>query len=77
MNERQVWKDARPQLSGRLMVYCLPEGFARRFSAGWLRQGPSRMARQEREPQMLASLNHPKGATICGIGKSGATRVPC
>lgn len=35
----------------------------------------SRMARFEREAQLLASLNHPKIAAIYGLEESGATRA--
>lgn len=38
-------------------------------------EDPTRMARFEREAQLLASLNHPRIAAIYGIEESGATRA--
>ena len=40
-----------------------------------LAQDPERLARFEREAQLLASLNHPNIATLYGMEESGAVRA--
>jgi serine/threonine protein kinase len=39
-----------------------------------LAQDPERLARFEREAKVLAALNHPNIAHICGVEESGGVR---
>ncbi len=57
-------RDAR--LNREVALKVLPPAFA---------EDPTRMARFEREAQLLASLNHPRIAAIYGVEESGATRA--
>ncbi len=57
-------RDAR--LNREVALKVLPPVFA---------EEPTRMARFEREAQLLASLNHPRIAAIYGIEESGTTRA--
>ena len=50
-------------LNREVALKVLPEAFA---------SDPDRLARFEREAQVLASLNHPNIAAIYGIGNDGA-----
>ena len=57
-------RDAR--LNRDVALKVLPRAFS---------DDPLRMARFEREAQLLASLNHPKIAAVYGLEESGATRA--
>ena len=54
----EVWRATDTKLEREVAIKILPEAFA---------QDPDRMARFEREAQLLASLNHPNIAAIYGI----------
>ena len=63
----QVWQATDTQLNRQVALKILPDAFA---------EDPDRLARFQREAQILASLNHPKIAAIHGIeeaeGDAGA-----
>src|SRR5438132_5437968 len=54
----EVWRATDTKLGRDVAIKVLPPAFA---------EDPARMARFEREAQMLASLNHPNIAAIYGI----------
>jgi serine/threonine-protein kinase len=54
----EVWRATDTKLNRDVAIKILPEAFA---------QDPDRMARFEREAQVLASLNHPNIAAIYGV----------
>ena len=54
----EVWRATDRKLGRDVAIKVLPEAFA---------QDADRMARFEREAQVLASLNHPNIATIHGV----------
>jgi serine/threonine-protein kinase len=54
----EVWRATDTKLNRDVAIKILPEAFA---------QAPDRMARFEREAQVLASLNHPNIAAIYGV----------
>ena len=54
----EVWRATDTQLNRDVALKLLPEAFA---------QDPDRLARFQREAQVLASLNHPGIAAIYGI----------
>jgi Tol biopolymer transport system component len=54
----EVWRATDTKLNRDIAIKILPEAFA---------GDPDRMARFEREAQVLASLNHPNIATIYGV----------
>jgi Tol biopolymer transport system component len=54
----EVWRATDTKLGRDVAIKILPEAFA---------QDPDRMARFEREAQVLASLNHPNIAAIYGV----------
>src|SRR6516164_3938471 len=54
----EVWRAADTRLGRDVAIKILPTSFAR---------DPARMARFEREAQVLASLNHPNIAAIYGV----------
>ena len=62
----QVWQATDTQLSRQVALKILPDAFA---------DDPDRLARFQREAQILASLNHPNIAAIHGIEESGRTRA--
>ncbi len=62
----EVYRARDTKLNREVALKVLPETFAR---------DPERMARFEREAQVLASLNHPNIAQIYGLEESGATRA--
>ncbi|MGB6975157.1 MAG: protein kinase [Terracidiphilus sp.] len=62
----EVYRAHDTRLNRDVALKVLPQGFA---------QDPFRMARFEREAQLLASLNHPKIAAIYGLEVSGSTRA--
>ena len=62
----QVWKARDARLLRDVAIKVLPEAFA---------DDPERLARFERECQMLASLNHPNIATIHGIEETSSGRA--
>ena len=64
MGEVYRARDTKPNRDVALKV--LPEAFAR---------DPARMARFQREAQVLASLNHPNIASIYGLEESGGVRA--
>ena len=57
----QVWQATDTQLGREVALKILPDAFA---------ADPDRLARFQREAQVLASLNHPGIAAIYGIEKS-------
>ena len=61
-----VYRARDTRLNREVAIKVLPRAFA---------EDPLRMARFEREAQLLASLNHPKIAAIYGLEESGATRA--
>ncbi|HEX8712394.1 MAG TPA: protein kinase [Terracidiphilus sp.] len=61
-----VYRARDTRLNREVAIKVLPRAFA---------EDPYRMARFEREAQLLASLNHPKIASIYGLEESGATRA--
>src|SRR3954452_6939173 len=54
----EVWRASDTKLGREVAIKILPEAFA---------QDPDRMARFQREAQVLASLNHPNIAAIHGL----------
>jgi eukaryotic-like serine/threonine-protein kinase len=62
----EVYRARDTRLNREVAVKVLPQSFA---------ADPNRMARFQREAQLLASLNHPKIAQIYGLEESGATRA--
>ena len=62
----EVYRARDARLNREVAIKMLPRAFA---------EDPYRMARFEREAQLLASLNHPKIAAIYGLEESGATRA--
>ncbi|MGH9588923.1 MAG: protein kinase domain-containing protein [Terracidiphilus sp.] len=62
----EVYRARDTRLNREVAIKVLPRAFA---------EDPPRMARFEREAQLLASLNHPKIAAIYGLEESGATRA--
>ncbi|MGH9589341.1 MAG: serine/threonine-protein kinase, partial [Terracidiphilus sp.] len=62
----EVYRALDTRLNREVAIKVLPRAFA---------EDPLRMARFEREAQLLASLNHPKIAAIYGLEESGATRA--
>jgi len=62
----EVYRARDPRLNREAALKVLPALFA---------NDPERMARFEREAQVLASLNHPGIATLYGLEDSGATRA--
>ena len=62
----QVWQATDTQLNRQVALKILPDAFA---------AVPDRLARFQREAQILASLNHPNIAAIYGIEEAGGTRA--
>ncbi len=62
----EVYRATDTKLGRDVALKVLPEAFA---------QDAQRMARFQREAQLLASLNHPNIATIHGLEESGTTRA--
>ena len=62
----QVWQATDTQLNRQVALKILPDAFA---------ADPDRLARFEREAQILASLNHPNIAAIYGIEEAEGTRA--
>jgi eukaryotic-like serine/threonine-protein kinase len=62
----EVYRARDTKLNREVALKVLPEAFA---------ADPQRMARFEREAQVLASLNHPNIAAIYGLEESGSTRA--
>jgi serine/threonine-protein kinase len=62
----QVWQATDTQLNRQVALKILPDAFA---------DDPDRLARFQREAQVLASLNHPGIAAIHGIEKSGDSQA--
>ena len=62
----QVWQATDTQLGRQVALKILPDAFA---------ADPDRLARFQREAQILASLNHPNIAAIFGIEESEGTRA--
>ena len=62
----QVWQATDTQLNRQVALKILPEAFA---------DDPERLARFQREAQVLASLNHPGIAPIYGIEEADGTRA--
>ena len=62
----QVYQATDTKLNRQVALKILPEAFA---------SDPDRLARFQREAQVLASLNHPGIAAIYGIEESGDTRA--
>ena len=62
----QVYQATDTTLNRQVALKILPEAFA---------SDPDRLARFQREAQVLASLNHPNIAAIYGIEESGGTRA--
>ena len=62
----QVWQAHDTQLGRDVALKILPDAFA---------ADPDRLARFQREPQVLASLNHPNIAAIYGIEQRDDTRA--
>ena len=62
----QVWQATDTQLNRQVALKILPDAFA---------NDPDRLARFQREAQVLASLNHPGIAAIYGIEESDDTRA--
>ena len=58
----QVWQATDTQLNRQVALKILPDAFA---------DDPDRLARFQREAQILASLNHPNIAAIYGIEEPG------
>ena len=61
-----VYRARDTRLNREVALKVLPQTFA---------EDPHRMARFQREAQLLASLNHPKIAAIYGLEESGSTRA--
>ena len=62
----QVWQATDTKLNRQVALKILPEAFA---------TDPDRLARFQREAQVLASLNHPNIAAIYGIEEQDDTRA--
>ncbi len=62
----EVWRATDTQLNRDVALKILPEAFA---------TDPDRLARFQREAQVLASLNHPNIAQIHGIEEADDTRA--
>ena len=62
----EVWRATDTQLNRDVALKILPEAFA---------TDPDRLARFQREAQVLASLNHPNIAAIHGLEESDGTRA--
>ncbi len=62
----QVYQATDTKLNRQVALKILPEAFA---------TDPERLARFQREAQVLASLNHPGTATIYGTEEAGGTRA--
>ena len=62
----QVWQATDTQLNRQVALKILPDAFA---------DDPDRLARFQREAQVLASLNHPGIAAIYGIEEAEGTRA--
>ncbi len=62
----EVWRARDTRLNREVALKVLPELFA---------GDPERMARFEREAQVLASLNHPHIAALYGLEESGGARA--
>jgi eukaryotic-like serine/threonine-protein kinase len=62
----EVYRARDPKLGRDVAIKVLPEAFAR---------DADRMARFQREAEVLASLSHPNIATIYGLEDSGNTRA--
>ena len=62
----QVWQATDTQLNRQVALKILPDAFA---------ADPDRLARFQREAQVLASLNHPGIAAIYGIEEAEGTRA--
>ena len=62
----QVWQATDTQLNRQVALKILPDAFA---------ADPDRLARFQREAQILARLNHPNIAAIHGIEESEGTRA--
>ena len=62
----EVWEATDTQLNRQVALKILPDAFA---------ADPDRLARFQREAQVLASLNHPGIAAIYGIEKAEDTRA--
>ena len=62
----QVYQATDTKLNRQVALKILPEAFA---------ADPDRLARFQREAQVLASLNHPGIAAIYGIEEAESTRV--
>ncbi len=62
----QVWQATDTQLNRQVALKILPDAFA---------ADPERLARFQREAQILASLNHPNIAAIYGIEEAEGTRA--
>ena len=62
----QVWQATDTQLNRQVALKILPDAFA---------SDPDRLARFQREAQVLASLNHPNIAQIHGIEEAEGTRA--
>jgi len=62
----EVYRARDTKLNRDVALKVLPEAFAR---------DPARMARFQREAQVLASLNHPNIASIYGLEESGGVRA--
>ena len=62
----QVWQASDTQLNRQVALKILPDAFA---------DDPDRLARFQREAQVLASLNHPNIAQIHGIAEAEGTRA--
>jgi eukaryotic-like serine/threonine-protein kinase len=62
----EVYRARDPRLKRDVALKVLPQAFA---------SDPHRMARFERESQLLASLNHPNIAAIYGLEESGSVRA--
>ena len=62
----QVWQATDTQLNRQVALKILPDAFA---------DDPDRLARFQREAQVLASLNHPNIGTIYGLEEAEGTRA--
>ena len=62
----QVWQATDTQLNRQVALKILPDAFS---------EDPDRLARFQREAQVLASLNHPNIAQIHGIEEAEGTRA--
>jgi serine/threonine protein kinase len=63
----EVYRALDSKLNREVAIKVLPEGFA---------QDTERIARFQREAQVLASLNHPNIAAIYGLEESDGIRAP-